>query len=193
MYVNEWYHKNSWKLSDSLVSSWQIPILIVTWFYECEYVYDICIYIFVCILYEEERTMREPVVGKTIYFVCYICWHVNTCWKKGLCGSRSWRRRYILYVISVDMWIHVGRRGCAEAGGEGRRSIMHIYIVWHVNTCWKKRSYESRWRENTKFYFIYYILGGKGRPRAGGRGRRWKPNRWMWLWNVCNLIVIRSI
>ena len=86
---------NAIRFSGYWVNSWQTLILIFAWIYGCEcvcsiYIHIFYMHIFLCIFMQmEERTMWEPMMGEdgfvNTHTHTHICWHVNTCRRKGLC------------------------------------------------------------------------------------------------------------
>ena len=75
-------------------------------FYEYACVCNICIYKLVCISMRRKEPDGSLWWGKMRYFVCYICWHVNTCWRKEPCESQWWGKTEYYAYIYCDMWIY---------------------------------------------------------------------------------------
>ena len=65
-------------------------------FYECKCVCGICTYL--CVFYMRKGPCGSWWWGKMGYFVYYICWHVNTCWRKDCAGAVGGGRRIIMLI-----------------------------------------------------------------------------------------------
>jgi len=125
MHLSEWYHKNSQKLSDNWVNAWQIPIVIVGEFYECECICDIY-----------------------VYMLLYIVWVGKDRARAGVGGRLS-----TLYVIYVNIWKHVRGRGRARVGSGGRWSIVCVRVRIQVGG--RGHGKVGGGRRKDGVYFVY--------------------------------------